>query len=113
MKKKYGALRTIGTIYKILGIVMAVITVIGAVGICVFGFAGGALMDSASAMLGESTGASGTAGAGIAGVLLSIWTLIVGAITSVSTYALGEGVYLLLDLEENTRRTAEQLENRP
>lgn len=112
MKKKYGALRTIGTIYKILGIVIAVITVFGSIGICIFGFAGGAMVESASQMLGEQTGGVSTAGAGIAGALAALWMLIVGAIGSVSTYALGEGVYLLLDLEENTRKTAELLDNR-
>jgi hypothetical protein len=112
MKKKYGALRTIGTIYKIIGVVIAIFTVIGALGICIVGFAGGSMMQGATSLLGEQSGSMNPAGAGIAGVLMAIWVLITGAISSVSIYALGEGVYLLLDLEENTRKTSDLLESR-
>jgi hypothetical protein len=109
MKKKYGALRTIGTVYKIIGAVIAVFTILGTIGTCILGFAGGALFQGAANSFGTDTG-MGTTGLGIAGVLAAIWILVVGAIASVTTFAMGEGVFLLLDLEENTRKTSELLE---
>jgi hypothetical protein len=39
-------------------------------------------------------------------VLLSLMIILGGGIYAVTTYALGEAVYLLIALEENTRRTA-------
>jgi hypothetical protein len=36
--------------------------------------------------------------------------LLYGGITAITTYALGEGVYLFIGLEENTRVTAELLQ---
>jgi hypothetical protein len=109
MKKKYAALRTIGTIYKIIGIVIAIITVLGSIGICIMGFASGSLLQSAASSLGSNSGGLGGTEAGIAGIFAALWTLVAGAISAVTMYALGEGVYLLLDLEENTRKTAELL----
>ncbi len=109
MKKKYGALRTIGTIYKIIGIVIAVFTIFGSLGICILAFAGGAIFQGAASILGNDAGLGATE-TGLAGVFAAIWVLIGGAISSVTTYAFGEGVFLLLDLEENTRKTAELLE---
>lgn len=108
MKKKYAALRTIGTIYKIIGAVIAIFTILGTIGVCIMGFAGGALFQGAANTLGSGSDIGSTE-MGFAGVFAALWLLILGAIASVSTYALGEGVFLLLDLEENTRKTAELL----
>jgi hypothetical protein len=108
MKKKFSALRTIGTIYKVVGVILAILTILGSIGFCILGFTGGAIFQSAASQFGGGSNMSG-AGAGIAGVLAAIWLLIMGAIASLSTYALGEGIYLLIDLEENTRKTAELL----
>lgn len=109
MKKKYGALRTIGTVYKIIGAIIAIFTILGAVGSCVMGFAGGAVFQGAANSFGSDPGL-GTTELGLAGVFAALWILIGGAIASISTFALGEGVFLLLDLEENTRKTADLLQ---
>jgi hypothetical protein len=108
MKKKFSALRTIGTIYKIVGVIIAIFTILGSIGFCIVGFTGGAIFQSAASQLSGGSNLN-SAGAGIAGVLAAIWILIMGAIAALSTYALGEGIYLLIDLEENTRRTADLL----
>jgi hypothetical protein len=109
MKKKYAALRTIGTIYKVIGVIVAIMTILGSIGICITGFAGGAIFQSLSSQLNSGSGGVGSTEAGIAGIFMALCTLIGGAVSSVSMFALGEGVYLLIDVEENTRRTAELL----
>lgn len=109
MKKKYGALRTIGTMYKIIGAVIAVFTILGTIGTCIIGFTGGALFQGAKSQLGSES-SFGATEAGIAGVFAALWILIFGAISAVSIFAVGEGVFLLLDLEENTRKTTELLQ---
>lgn len=109
MKKKYGALRTIGTVYKIIGAIIAVFTILGALGTCVMGFAGTAVFQGAATSFGADTGVGQTE-MGLAGIFAAFWILIGGAIASISTFAMGEGVFLLLDMEENTRKTAELLQ---
>jgi hypothetical protein len=85
MGQQYTALRTIGTIYKVLGVIIGVLTLLIAFGIGnIGGFA---------ASLRES----------FLGILL---VLICGGGIALTLYATGEGVFLLIALEENTRMTA-------
>lgn len=107
-EKRYGALRIIGTIYKVLGIVVGVITVLGALGSCLSSLLGGAALGG----LGEDVGGGLFAGGAslLLGLLIAVVSLIYGGAVAVSLYALGEGVFLFISLEENTRRTTELLE---
>jgi hypothetical protein len=83
MEQGYTALRTIGTIYKILGAITMLATVL--VVLISGGFFRG-------------------------GVLGGFLALIGGAAIALTLYAAGEGVFLLLALEENTRLTATLLQ---
>jgi hypothetical protein len=109
MEKRYTALRTIGTVYKIFGILIGVITVLLALGLCASSIIGGAAVDQFSRNFGEKSG-FGTGGGIIAGLLLSLLSIIYGGGMSVTLYAMGEGIYLLIALEENTRAAALQLQ---
>ena len=104
MQKKFGALRIIGTIFKVFGIIIAVVTVLGAV-LTLIGFsASGPLLRS---MLGPNNIVD-LGGAGFFGGLFgALGVLIGGSISAITTYAMGELLYLLLAIEENTRGTAQ------
>ena len=110
MKKQYGALRVVGTVYKILGILAAVVTLLAAIGICVFSVLGGAAMGSLGEEFGRDTALGGILGSTVGGLLIIVPTILYGGATAVTLYALGEGIYLLLALEENTRLTARLLQ---
>jgi hypothetical protein len=103
MERRYGVLRIIATLYKGLGVLVGIGTVLGAVGFCVLGAMG-------SAALGAFRNAQGTPGGLLGGLFGGVIVLIVGAIYTLTLYALGDGISLLLALEENTRLTAALLQ---
>ncbi|MGA2505470.1 MAG: hypothetical protein ABSG01_15420 [Anaerolineales bacterium] len=109
MEKRYKALRFIGSVYKVIGIIIGVLTVIGALGFCVISAFGGTALSSLSRSYGSS-GAGGLFSGLLGGILVGGMILLYGGITAITTYALGEGVYLFIGLEENTRATAELLQ---
>lgn len=104
MKRPYRALRIIGTVYKVLGVIVAVLTivvVVGMFGMSVFGGAMGHMWgsDGAGRMMGGLLG----------GAFGALGVLLYGGVIAVSLYGIGEGVYLLLALEANTRETSAAL----
>ncbi|MDP2989497.1 MAG: hypothetical protein Q8O57_02900 [Kiritimatiellota bacterium] len=110
MEKHFKVLRIVGRVYKVMGIIMAVVTLLSALGFCGMSVLGGSAMESALKnlpvnTLGQGQG-FGLLGGVVGGVLLSLAIILSGGIYAVTTYALGEAVYLLIALEENTRRTA-------
>lgn len=97
MEQRYAALRMIGNIYKILGLVVGGITALAMLAICAGGLRGAS---TAFSLFGGALG-------GLLGMLL---VLIYGGSIALTLYAAGEGVSLLLALEENTRMTAMALQ---
>jgi len=108
MEKRYTALRVIGTIYKVIGLLVGALTILSVLGICAASVLGGAAMEQLSQQFGDGSG-GGLAGRLFGGLLLSLAALIYGGGLSVTLYAFGEGVYLFLAIEENTRATTELL----
>jgi hypothetical protein len=108
MEKKFNALRTIGAIFKILGVIAGIITLLIVIGICATSILGGAAIDSLSRELGNS-GASGIFSGVLGGLLASIFVIINGGGLTLTFFAMGEGIYVLLSLEENTRATVDLL----
>ena len=106
MEKKFKILRFIGTVYKVLGIITAVLTVLGAVGICLTSVLGGAIFDQIQGELGN-LGPMGVMGGAAGGAIIGGFLLVWGTIIALLLLAAGEGIYLLLALEENTRTTAD------
>jgi hypothetical protein len=93
MEQRYTALRTIGSIYKILGLIAAGVTALAVLAICVGGSGG-------------ARSALGLFGGALGGLIGSLFVLIYGGGIALTLYAAGEGVFLLLALEENTRLSA-------
>ena len=106
MVKKYKALRLVGTIYKIIGAIILVVTVIGAAGSCISGLLGGALLSGFANQLSINPSPTDSGGMAVVGIVSGLAILLWGLIAGVTTFALGEGIYLLIDIEENTRVNA-------
>lgn len=112
MEKKFKALRFAATVYKVIGIIGGVITVISALGFCLFSILGGSLMNSIMNSAsnyyggGNSAGPAGFLGGILGGVIVGGIILLYGGLSSITLYAFGEGIYLLIALEENSRSTA-------
>jgi hypothetical protein len=104
MEKRYNALRFIGNLYKIVGIIVGVITILGALGSCIFSAFGGSILDSLiNQSAGNSTGGLGILGGFLGGFIISGILLLYGGMTATLLYAAGEAIYLLINMEENTR----------
>jgi hypothetical protein len=109
METRYRALRTIATIFKVLGWVILILGILSACG------------SSALVMLGGSTmlGLPGGGRAGASDASL-VYSLIIAAVSfivmivTVGLYALvliaaSEGIHVFLDIEENTREMVRRL----
>lgn len=110
MEKRYRALRIVGTIYKVLGIIAAALTVLAVLAMCGTSLLGGAALDSVGRQFGQDLGGGGVFGGMVGGVIFSVLAVLYGGIIAVTLYAFGEMIYLLIALEENTRATAAMLQ---
>jgi tetratricopeptide (TPR) repeat protein len=103
---RFKALRIVGTIYKVVGIFLGVITVL--IALLSFGLSinSGSLLDGIASNISSSiNGSGGLLGNLLIGMISGGLVLIIGGIPSLTSYAFGEGIYLFLALEENTRGT--------
>jgi hypothetical protein len=98
MEKKYTVLRVIATLFKIGGVLVALGTVLIAI-LLMIGVAAGSMMTE-------------DYGGPIVAFILVVMMFIGGGIAALGVYALGESMYLLINLEENTRYTAMLLRDR-
>lgn len=103
MEKKYRMLRLVATIYKFFAWVILVLGVLGACGALI-----GSILGAGAAPRGGPTdfAALGVVGGIIGGVLI----LFYAAVVFLGLYAFSELVHLVIALEENTRLTAERLQ---
>ena len=113
MGKRYTALRIIGSIYKALGIIVGVITILGVLSICATSVLGGAIVDNLTNQLGGNAGGAGLFSGIFGGLILGLFVIINGGGIAVTLYALGEGIYLFLAMEENTREISILLRKSP
>ena len=113
MEKRYRVLRFISGFYKVVAIILAVITVLSALGICVTSVLGTSLIGNLSQNL-QGSGLPVALGAGgvVAGIISAFVSLIFGALGALGLYAFGELISLMIGLEENTRATAALLQPR-
>lgn len=101
MKKRFGVLRVLSTILKILGIVTAALSVLGGLIAFVISIAGGDMFSS----LGFDA-----AGGVLAGLFGAFMIIVVGALNALLIYGYGELLLLLVSMEDNTFRTVNLLE---
>ena len=104
MSKKFGFLRFIAGLYKVIGIILFVIGILAALGVLVSGFFGGAAMESLTSELDFSGG--GLLGGILGGIIGSIMVLISFGLAGIAQIAISEGIHVFLSIEENTRATA-------
>jgi hypothetical protein len=106
MEQRYRALRIVGTIYKVLGGIAGILTLLVVVTVCASSVLGGAALTSLGRELSDSSGVGGLFGSVLGGVLLSVLAILYGGTITVTLFGFGEAIYLLIALEENTRATA-------
>jgi hypothetical protein len=111
MERRYLGLRTIANIYRVLGYIVLVLTILAVLAICGLSVASGTVFESVSQQIGVNSNGSGVAGGIIGGLFVSFLALIYGGVISLSLIAFGEGIYLLISIEENTRKTAMLVQN--
>lgn len=102
MKKRFGVLRIIATILKVLGIVVAAFAVLGGLGSLIMSFAGGDLW--------SVFGVDANSGFFV-GLIGSFSIVIAGILYAVILYGYGELLLLLLSMEDNTFKTVKLLED--
>jgi hypothetical protein len=111
MEKRFKILRFVGSFYKVIGIIIGAITIISALGFCILSVVSGTATESIIRGLNPNGGGQGFGilGGVVGGLIVSLLIILGGGIYAVTIYALGETVYLLIALEENTRRSASML----
>ena len=103
MEKRYHALRTIATIYKVLGIIGIILALLFSLGICVSSTLGGSVLGQLTQ--DRYSGAGGLGGL-LIGLVIGFTAFILYGGLGLTMYAIGEGIYLFLSIEENTRATS-------
>jgi hypothetical protein len=108
MEKRFKILRFVGGFYKVVGIIIGAITIISALGFCILSVVSGTATEGIIQGLNPNGGGQGLGilGGVVGGLIVSLLVILGGGIYAVTMYALGETVYLLIALEENTRHTA-------
>jgi hypothetical protein len=111
MEHKYHALRTIGSTFRVIGYIILVLTILGALAFCGFSIISGTAIESASQQFGGNSTGLGAIGGFFGGFLGAIFIILYGGLIALMLVAFGEGIYLLIDIEENTRKTSNLIEN--
>lgn len=105
MNKKFRVLRIIGTIWKILAWIVLIAGILGAIGALLGGILGGLRQ------FGELGITMGQAGAGLIGGIIGFIGVLIGTILNfLALYAIGDLIYLMLAIEENTRTTSQWIQ---
>jgi hypothetical protein len=97
MKKSYGVLRVLSTIFKVVGIIIGVVAVLGGLVMLVMSFSNTDVFVSLG--FDESS-------APFVGLVMALFGLIGGLLTALVVYGSGELLILLIAIEDNTQRTA-------
>jgi hypothetical protein len=101
MKKRFQVLGVIATVFRVLGIVIAAVSLVAALIILVMSMAGGQVWQLFG--IDANTGFFG-------GLVAAFLMILVGALKALIMYGFGELINLLLALEENTHNTVSLLE---
>jgi hypothetical protein len=110
METRYRALRTIATIFKILGWLILILGILGACGSSAAMVLGGSTMMSMGGF--EGGGDQGFIVTLIMAVVVFVFMVIFVGLYALLLIAGSEGIYVFLDIEENTREMARRLGQR-
>jgi hypothetical protein len=105
MEKRYRALRIISMLYKIAGAIVLVFAILSAVGVCLALVLGGAALQEFGRDFNNIRG-MGLMSSLLGGILAGLAMLIGGGLWGLLLFAIGEGVEIIIAVEENTRTTA-------
>jgi hypothetical protein len=99
--RKFGTFRFIGTFFKVMGIIIIIITIIGAIFLAIALPIGGSLLGNLvqTTETPERLYSYGI----LSGILTALLVLVIGGLWSALTFGLGEMFYVLIAIEENTR----------
>jgi hypothetical protein len=103
MEKKYSALRTIAAIMKVLGIIVAILTALSVIAICLVSVMGGAAFDDINREFGLGAYGTGYLTGIFLGLIFALVPVINGGVWALILYAGGEVILVQIDIEENTR----------
>ncbi|MFN3706485.1 MAG: hypothetical protein ACK4WM_10895 [Thermoflexales bacterium] len=109
MKGQYIALRVLGTLLKVLGVIGLLLTVVFTLGTCLSGSLIGSLFRELTP--NSSSDPAVESALGILGVLAAFPTLLAGLLVSLALFAQGELLFVYIALEENTRKAVALLES--
>lgn len=109
MEHKYRALRFIASVLKVLGIIVGILAVIAAITFCATSVFGGAAFERALGSYGQNTPGLGLFTGLLGGIIFSIVPIIVGGIQALVLFAVGEAIYVQIDIEQNTRLTEQAI----
>jgi len=102
MKKRFGVLKVLASILKVLGIIVAALAVLGGLITFVVSIAGGNML---------SQFGFDAAGGVLAGLFGAFMIILFGAFYALLLYGYGELLMLLISMEDNTHRTVKLLED--
>ena len=102
MKKRFGILKMLASILKVMGIVVAALAVLGGLGALIMSIAGGDIW--------SSFGYDANSGF-LVGLVGSLGIVVVGVLYAVILYGYGEMLMLFLSMEDNTFKTVKLLED--
>lgn len=103
MEKRFRALRSIGTLLKILAWIVLVIAVLAAIFVAIAGIGGSIGMISDA--VGQDVSGLAVGGA-FAAIMMGGAVLLGGVFNFIVLYAAAEAVFVILAIEENTRLTS-------
>jgi len=108
--RKFGTFRFIGTFFKVMGIIIIVVTLVGAIFLAVALPIGGSLLGNLvqTAETPERLYSYGI----LSGVLTALLILLVGGLWGALTFGIGELFYMMIAIEENTRVIIKELGSR-
>lgn len=99
MERRYGALRVMGLVYRVVSILILALATLSALGICAGAILGSRLAGELGLLGSEAAGPE----VALVGIAFALIVLLFGGLLAVALAAQGELFDLLLKLEENTR----------
>jgi uncharacterized membrane protein len=104
---RYRALHIVATIYRIIGWIVIVVGVLSSCGSTAF------FITARGTMMGGVYTRAPVWGGVIGAIITLVMGLIMTALSGITLLAIAEGIYLFLDIEENTREIARRIKELP